>query len=118
MESKTLEGLGGWLEEGIGCCSTGVEAICSVVETSGVLVITIFDVVAGTLGSVCEVSAGGDDGELNTEDDVSSGEITISDVGTGVGTGVGSLTGPVLDRVSKMLEGGISIADELVEDAI
>ena len=130
LDSKTLEGLGGVLEEGIGCCSTCVEAIGSVVETSGVLVITMSDTVvdncdvradvvedadsiaelgAGTSGSVCEVTAVGGDAELNTEDDVGSGEVTISEVGTGVG----SLTGPVLDGVSKVLEDGTSITDEL-----
>jgi hypothetical protein len=138
LDSKTLEGLGGVLEEVIGCGSTGIEVIGSVVETSGVLVITMSDAVAdncdvridvvedadsiaelgtGTLGSVCEVSAGGGDAELDTEDDVGSGEGTISDVGTGVGTGVGSLTGPVLDGVSRMIEDEISTIDELVEDA-
>lgn len=141
LDSKILEGLGVVLEEGIGCCSTDVEAIGSVVETSGVLVITMSDTVVdncdvragvvedadsiaelgtGTSGSVCEVSAGGDDAELNTEDDIGSGEVTISDVGigvgTGVGTGVGSLTGPVLDGVSRMLEDVIPMTDEMVED--
>jgi hypothetical protein len=130
--------LGGVLEEVIGCGSTGIEVIGSVVETSGVLVVTMSDAVAdncdvridvvedadsiaelgtGTLGSVCEVSAGGGDAELDTEDDVGSGEGTISDVGTGVGTGVGSLTGPVLDGVSRMIEDEILTIDELVEDA-
>jgi hypothetical protein len=133
LDSKTLEGLGGVLEEVIGCCSTGVEAIGSVLDTSGVLVITMSDNVAdncdvridvvedadsiaeletGTSGSVCEVSAGGGDAELTTEDAVGSKEVTISDVGTSVGTSVGSLTGPVLDGVSKMLEGGISMVED------
>ena len=134
LDSKTLERCGGVLKEVTGCGSRGVEAIGSVVETSGVLVITMSDAVVdncdvkvdvvedadsiaelgtGTPGSVCEVSAGGGDAELKTEDDVGSGEVTISEVGTGVGL----LTGPVLDGVSRMLEDGISMADELVEDA-